>query len=903
MTTRGGFGLIMRLALRELRAGPRGFNVFLACLALGVMAIAGVGSVARSLDDGLAGEGRTILGGDMAFSLVQREASATERAFLDRQGRVSAAATMRAMARSGDGRATLVEVKAVDGAYPLYGTVATDPASSLPGLLAAREGVYGAVAGPDLLARLEVAPGARLRVGDANIELRAVLKTEPDQLAGGIPFGPRLIIAADALRATGLLQPGSVARWHYRVRLAGDASDGAIKAVTAAARAQLPDAGWEIRTRANASPELGRNIERFTQYLTLVGLTSLLIGGVGVANAVKHYLDRKRDVIATLKSIGATGSQIFAVYLIQVLTLALAGTAFGLAAGAAIPFAVAAAFAAVLPIPLAPAIHAGALALAALSGVMTAVVFALWPLGRAHDVPVAALFRDEVAPAPRWPRRRYIAAVVVAGATLAAIHAGTLALAALYGVMTAVVFALWPLGRAHDVPVAALFRDEVAPAPRWPRRRYIAAVVVAGATLAALAVTLSYDRRIAVMFVVAAAAVFVTLRLVPALGVALARRAPRPRSTLLRLVLANVHRPGALTPTVVLSLGLGLALLVTLSLIDANLRRQFSQALPDRAPSFYFVDIQGAEAARFEAFVRARAPDAKLEQVPMLRGRIVAARGVTAEDLRLPDTARQRRLGPAQRPGHPLRERDSSGLARRRGRMVAGRLSRPAAGFVRGQDRRCARAENRRPRRHQRARPQHHRDHRQPALGRLADAGHQFRHGAHAQRAARCAPCRHCHVDLSGRRRARGRTGFAQGGGRCLSGRDHRACERGARRGEQDRTRPDLGDTRRERRRAPRRRAGARRRPRDRAPPPGLRRRGAENPGRHPAAAHRLLCARISSAGRRDRSVRRSGRFACRRLRGRRRDEPQFRLAAGAGGRFGPRRPGPHRCLDRKSVV
>ena len=101
-------------------------------------------------------------------------------------------------------------------------------------------------------------------------------------------------------------------RWHYRVRLAGDASDRAIKAVAATARAQLPDAGWEIRTRANASPELGRNIERFTQYLTLVGLTSLLIGGVGVANAVKHYLDRKRDVIATLKSVGATGSQIFA---------------------------------------------------------------------------------------------------------------------------------------------------------------------------------------------------------------------------------------------------------------------------------------------------------------------------------------------------------------------------------------------------------------------------------------------------------------------------------------------------------------------------------------------------------------------------------------------------------------
>src|SRR5262249_50674356 len=215
----------------------------------------------------------------------------------------------------------------------------------------------------------------------------------------------------------------------------------------------------------------------------------------------------------------------------------------------------------------------------------------------------------------------------------------TLALAAVYGLMTAIVFALWPLGRAHDVPVAALFRDEVAPAPRWPRRRYIAAIAITGAALAALAIVLAYDRRIAVMFVVAAVAVFVALRLVATLVMALTRRAPRPRSTLLRLVIANIHRPGALTPTVVLSLGLGLALLVTLTLIDANLRRQFSQALPDRAPSFYFVDIQSAEAARFDAFVRARAPDATIEQVPMLRGRIVSARGVKAEDLHPPDSA------------------------------------------------------------------------------------------------------------------------------------------------------------------------------------------------------------------------------------------------------------------------
>ena len=304
--------LALRFAARELRGGLRGFYVFIACIALGVMAIAGIGSVADGLADGLAREGRVILGGDLAFSLSLREASADERAFLADRGRVSLAATLRAMARADDGRSALVEVKAVDAAYPLYGEVALDPPQPLATLLAQRDGAYGAAADPALLARLDLKPGARIMVGAAAIQIRAGLTSEPDKLAGNIGFGPRLLISEAALRATGLLQPGSVVRWHYRLRLPdNDATDTGVRAVTAAAQAQLPEAGWEVRSRSNASPALERNVERFTQYLTLVGLTALLVGGVGVANAVKGHLDRRRDAIATLKALGATGSRVF----------------------------------------------------------------------------------------------------------------------------------------------------------------------------------------------------------------------------------------------------------------------------------------------------------------------------------------------------------------------------------------------------------------------------------------------------------------------------------------------------------------------------------------------------------------------------------------------------------------
>ena len=562
--------LALRFAARELRGGLRGFYVFIACIALGVMAIAGIGSVAAGLADGLAREGRVILGGDLAFSLSLREAGADERAFLDRRGQVSLAATLRAMARADDGRSALVEVKAVDAAYPLYGEATLDPPQPLATVLAQRNGAFGAAADPALLTRLDLKPGARIMVGAAPIEIRAALTSEPDKLAGGIGFGPRLLISEAALRATGLLQPGSVVRWHYRLRLPdNDATDTGVRAVTAAAQAQLPEAGWEVRSRSNASPALERNVERFTQYLTLVGLTALLVGGVGVANAVKGHLDRRREVIATLKAVGATGSRVFRIYLTQVLVLAALGALPGLAIGAALPFLIAWGFGAVLPLPIAPAVHPG-----------------------------------------------------------------ELALALLYGLLTAAAFALWPLGRAHDVPVSALFRDEVANERHWPRRPYIIATALVGCALAGVAVELAYDRRIAAIFVGAAVAVFVLLRLVAALLMLVARRLPRPRSPVVRLALANIHRPGAVTPSVVLSLGLGVAVLVTVIAIDGNLQRQFLAALPDKAPSFYFIDIPAAEADRFDAFVHARAPRATLERVPMLRGRIVAAKGVAAEDLK-----------------------------------------------------------------------------------------------------------------------------------------------------------------------------------------------------------------------------------------------------------------------------
>ena len=564
--------LILRLALRELRGGLSGFAVFLACIALGVAAIAGVASISRSLSDGLGREGRRILGGDLSYNLINREASPAERAVLDAQGRVAVVVSLRAMAVAGE-NAALVELKAVDATYPAAGDLVTEPLAPLSDLLAERDGIPGALAEPALLTRLDLKVGDRVTLAGHPVAIRATIVSEPDKVGNGIGFGPRLILSQEALRKTGLVQPGSLNRWSYRL-LMPDAGDADLERVAARVAKDAPEAGWELRARSNADPRFAKSIERFTQFLTLVGLTALIVGGVGVANAVHAFVERKRASIATLKSVGAPGSTVVGLYLTQVMLIAGIGTGIGLAVGAALPFLIDALFHADLPLPLNP--------------------------------------------------------------TLAP---GELLLAAAYGLLTAFAFAITPLGRAHDVPVSGLFRDTVDPSSARPRLRYRLMLVGALAALVALAVTTAFDRRVALIFIAAAGIAFGLLRLVAQGLMALARRSPHPRLPAPRMALANLHRPGALTPAIVLSLGLGVTLLVTLSLIDANVRRTLTASLPARAPNLFFLDIPARDAPTFNEFIGKAAPDGKIERVPMMRGRIVALNGVPAAQIKPPEDA------------------------------------------------------------------------------------------------------------------------------------------------------------------------------------------------------------------------------------------------------------------------
>ena len=401
----------MKLARRDLRGSLKGFRIFLACLILGVAAIAGVGTLSSSITTGLKANGQVILGGDIDIRLTHRAAEEDERRWIGEQGRVAEVQTLRAMVRAIEGgKRTLSELKAIDDAYPLFGSLVLSPesgAESTAELLAKNNGIYGALVERSLSERIDLSLGSQLRLGELNFEVRGLIAAEPDKAAQGMALGPRTIISTAALQETGLIQPGSLIRYHYRIVLDPSVT---VPEFYENVKTAFPDAGWRIRDASNGAPGIKRFVDRVALFLTLVGLTALVVGGVGVGNAVRAYLDGKIETIATLKCLGASSSFIFRVHYLQVLFLAIGGSLIGLAIGVVGSVFAAQFLASTLPVPPKITINAGPLLLATAYGLLTATLFTIWPLARARETPAAALFRDVVS-SHRRPRPVYLVAL------------------------------------------------------------------------------------------------------------------------------------------------------------------------------------------------------------------------------------------------------------------------------------------------------------------------------------------------------------------------------------------------------------------------------------------------------------------------------------------------------------
>lgn len=458
------FPAMLTIALRELRGGLSGFRIFIACVALGVTVITGVGAVSDALRAGFERQGEEIIGGDAALSRMHARAEPSERELFESIGGVSESATMRTMARRPDGAdQALAELKLVDASYPLVGETELGSGQPLQDALK-----IGAVADPILLERLGLKPGDMMRLGNQDVPIADTIKSEPDAITSRLTYGPRVLVSLSRLDALGLVKPGTLIRWRYALKLneTGAASDAELVALDARIKSELPEAGFSFTDRRDPSPRVSNTLDRLRQFLTLIGLTALLVGGVGIANAVATFIDKRRKVIATMKSVGATSRMVLGIFLTQVLVVAVLGILIGLAAGIALPAALNFFYGDMLPIHAVMTVSAVSLVSAVIYGFAVALLFTLWPLGRVERVSASVLFRDEVAPERTWPRTWVIAATVGVAAALVgfALLTADSKLVALYFVGGLVVLFAVFLALGTAVTWAA----RRIPRPRWP---------------------------------------------------------------------------------------------------------------------------------------------------------------------------------------------------------------------------------------------------------------------------------------------------------------------------------------------------------------------------------------------------------------------------------------------------
>lgn len=556
------------IARRELRGALRPLIVVPLCLAIGVATIATVGVSAESVRETVRRDARALLGGDLELESANIPVPVEElRRLLGSEAQLSTTVRTTTLVVAPNGRRLAVALKAVDKAWPLLGTLELDPPIAIQQALAGD----GAVVEPTVLGRLGVRVGDRLQLGETTVTIAAVILREPDRLGGFAGFGPRLLVSWESVERAGLLRPGALLRFEHRAVVPPRTLDPLVERL----RSLEPEANWRLRTAGTVEPSIARFSDRFASYLTLAGLASLLVGGLGVALAVSSYLAARRSTIAVLKALGATAAEVDAAYALLLAVVTALGVGLGLVVGHVVPMLIASGLATVLPIAVEVRFHRDPLLLAGAIGVLTAMLSAGWPLARAREVSAASLLRAEVAPIERWPRPGRLLIFAVVATCLA-----TLIIASV------------------DRPI-------------------LAALFLCG-TLMTMALTGG------------------TGRLILDLAAPLVTKAPLA----IRLAVRNLGRGASGAIPVLVGLGTGLAALVTVALLEANVARDLETRLAKRAPSHVVIDIQPDQWQPFERLVRETPGAILLQSAPTLRARVTRIKGEPIDRAQIAENVR-----------------------------------------------------------------------------------------------------------------------------------------------------------------------------------------------------------------------------------------------------------------------
>ena len=593
---------LFKMAWRETRAAWRHFIYFLVCIAVGVGALVAVSLFGAHVERAVTKEARGLLGGDLEVRWSRPASPGSQQvlsSLADRQISVTHVSELVAMAAKIEGpnekdRPTqIIELKAVEPHYPLYGALRVIPEEHLPELLGPHgrgcrgEPAFGVVVQEALLIRMDMTVGDCLKIGQGRFMIRGVLRTEPDRMANAFSLGPRVMMSQDGLRSAELIKLGSRIRERYLLKTPSSVTP---EPLLYELRSRLGADGARVSSYREAQPQLRQFLEQLTRYLGLIGLTALFIGGLGVATSVHAFVREKFTTIAILKTLGADSVTVIWTYLVQALLLGMTGSILGLLLGVLLQQA--------LP----------------------------WVMARmlASDMLEQVKFVTDLTTVSVLPLGKGLA----------------------LGLLSTALFALWPLLAIRAIKPAAIFRrglvaasipgtQNVAGKKRGMTidRVKISTSVALAIGLALLSIWQAGSWKIGLLFIGAFAAALLLLGTSAWIVVALLKKIPRPHSLTLRGGLDNIVRPGSQAVPVTIAIGIGVMVVMTVSLVESALLRQVGDKRPINAPTFFFIDIQPDQTEEFTHLLKTQSGDPTPSLTPLVRSRLSALNGqpVTVE--------------------------------------------------------------------------------------------------------------------------------------------------------------------------------------------------------------------------------------------------------------------------------
>ena len=590
---------LLTMAWRETKGSWRHFVYFVVCITVGVGALVAVSLFAANVERAVTREARGLLGGDVEVRLSHPLTSngrdvltslTTRGITITHVSELIAMATRIDQVGSSSSPTQIVELKAVEPAYPLYGAIRLEPNQPLDALLHpdVRQcgGIpcFGALVQESLLIRMGLSVGDRLKIGHAQFLITGLVRTEPDRMANAFSLGPRVLVSQDGLSTAELIKPGSRVRERYLFKLPSGLTPSSL---VPELRGRLATESARVSGFQDAQPQLKQFLQQLARYLGLIGLTALFIGGLGVATSVQAFLQEKLQTIAILKTVGADSATVIKAYTLQAVWLGLVGSLVGAALG----------------------------------------------IGLQHGLPalVASLFASDLLDQLGFSPQ------------LSLISLSPLVKGVALGLLSTLLFALWPLLTIRNIKPAAIFRRDVEPMQpvrpttpslwwvRWglcDRLKLCTALgFVTG--LGGLSVWEAESWRIGLLFVGALILAVLLLATSAKLLVVGLGLFPLPKSLSFRQALSNVARPGSQTVGIMVAIGIGVMAIATVSLVEQSLLRQVGESRPGDAPTFFFIDIQPDQADRFVQIVEQRLPGKKPELTPLVRSRLHAINGET----------------------------------------------------------------------------------------------------------------------------------------------------------------------------------------------------------------------------------------------------------------------------------